>query len=176
MHSGVGWGCCSYAPEAVLAAGGAKTRYFLCFPILIKPAERSASVLHYESALDKCLEGGIVTDDLVQISISPGIPFLVVCLPLLWRSDAIILIAERIRPPFWSPFEWRRRSSRFSRARCDDHLSLASFSGGRSLAPQCAPSGDVQPPAPLAIHPLGTIQALLASSHTGVVFAPEPAS
>jgi hypothetical protein len=35
MHSGVGWSCCSYVPEAVLAAGGAKiTRYFLCFPIL----------------------------------------------------------------------------------------------------------------------------------------------
>jgi hypothetical protein len=52
-------------------------------------------VLHYESTLDKCLEGGIVTDDLVQISISLGIPSFVVCLPLLWRSDVLV---ERIRP------------------------------------------------------------------------------
>jgi hypothetical protein len=55
-------------------------------------------VLHYEYALDKCLEGGIGTDDLVQISVSLGIPLLVVCLPLLWRSDAIVLLVERIRP------------------------------------------------------------------------------
>jgi hypothetical protein len=34
MHWGVGRGCCSYVPEAVVAADGAKTRYFLCFPIL----------------------------------------------------------------------------------------------------------------------------------------------
>jgi hypothetical protein len=44
------------------------------------------------------LEGGIATDDLVQISISLGIPFFVVCLPLLWRSDAITLLVERRRP------------------------------------------------------------------------------
>jgi hypothetical protein len=34
MYSGVGWGCCSDVLEAVMGASGAKTRYFLCFPIL----------------------------------------------------------------------------------------------------------------------------------------------
>jgi hypothetical protein len=31
MYSPCDWGCCTYAPEALLAAGDAKTRHFLCF-------------------------------------------------------------------------------------------------------------------------------------------------
>jgi hypothetical protein len=31
MYPPCDWGCCSYAPEALLASGDAKTRHFLCF-------------------------------------------------------------------------------------------------------------------------------------------------
>jgi hypothetical protein len=46
MHSGVGWGCCSCVPEAVLAASGTKTRYFLCFPILSPLSRRRRCALN----------------------------------------------------------------------------------------------------------------------------------
>jgi hypothetical protein len=40
------WGCCSCVPEAVLAASGTKTRYFLCFPILSPLSRRRRCALN----------------------------------------------------------------------------------------------------------------------------------
>ena len=58
---------------------------------------RPASVIHHEPVLDQYLEVDMGPDGLVHIPISFGIPFSVVCFPLLWRDGIITLLVERVR-------------------------------------------------------------------------------
>jgi hypothetical protein len=58
---------------------------------------RPASVLHHEPVLDQRLAADMGHDRQFHIPISFGIPFSVVCLPLLWRDGVITLLVELVR-------------------------------------------------------------------------------
>jgi hypothetical protein len=64
MYSPCDWGCCSYAPEALLAAGDTKTRHFLCF--LLDLNTRRCWVV------PACLDGSEITRRSCDTKSAPG--------------------------------------------------------------------------------------------------------
>jgi hypothetical protein len=125
MYSPCDWGCCSYAPEALLAAGDAKTRHFLCF--LDLNTRSAAPALGWPAA--QKAESRAQADRGLGLGLSaPACGLALLSLPLS-SSSATQVLRPATQYPFWAGLRHVRRRKQ-SKQQADRGLPSPSGGGG----------------------------------------------